>query len=109
MPTWRMEEGECRDSLAMEVAAQCKLPPDIVARASHLYNVPPPCPALHPGCPFTPVQFACCAGVICTNQMTYGTHFLTANLLCCIDDEHLLHRSLHPGAGCQLRCAAALY
>ncbi|EIE20036.1 hypothetical protein COCSUDRAFT_58259 [Coccomyxa subellipsoidea C-169] len=38
VPTWRMEEGECRDSLAMEVAAQCKLPPDIVARASHLYN-----------------------------------------------------------------------
>jgi len=39
VPTWRMEEGECRDSLAMEVALQCKLPPAVVARASQLYNV----------------------------------------------------------------------
>lgn len=59
MPTWCMEEGECRDSLAMQVAAQCKLPPDVVARATHLYNVklleilmPPPLVTciLHPSC-----------------------------------------------------------
>ncbi len=38
MPTWRIEDGECRDSLALEVAAQCKLPPEIVARASQFYQ-----------------------------------------------------------------------
>ena len=38
MPTWRMEDGECRDSLAIEVAAQCKLPAGIVSRASHFYQ-----------------------------------------------------------------------
>ncbi|CAL8466240.1 g5776 [Coccomyxa elongata] len=38
VPTWRIEEGECRDSLALEVAAQCKLPAEIVARASQLYQ-----------------------------------------------------------------------
>ena len=39
VPTWVMEEGECRDSLALEVAAQCKLPPDIISRAAALYKV----------------------------------------------------------------------
>ncbi|BDA51431.1 probable DNA mismatch repair protein MutS at C-terminar half [Coccomyxa sp. Obi] len=38
VPTWRIEDGECRDSLAIEVAAQCKLPPDVVARASQFYQ-----------------------------------------------------------------------
>ena len=41
MPTWRIEDGECRDSLAMQVAAQCKLPAEVVARASQLYQACP--------------------------------------------------------------------
>ena len=40
VPTWRMVEGECRDSLALEVAARCRLPPELVARASAFVQVP---------------------------------------------------------------------
>ena len=38
-PTWRMAPGECRDSLALEVAANCRLPKDILQRASEHYQV----------------------------------------------------------------------
>ena len=38
-PTWRLAPGECRDSLALEVAANCRLPKDILQRASEHYQV----------------------------------------------------------------------
>lgn len=84
VPTWRMEEGECRDSLAMEVAAQCKLPPAVVARASHLYNVrtaPIPSPDTPPvsllgipRCAATPVflLFTLMLGVPCWEHHASG-------------------------------------
>lgn len=39
-PTMRMVPGTCTDSLALEVAAQSGLPPDVLHRAKHLYQVP---------------------------------------------------------------------
>ena len=38
-PTWHIAEGECRDSLALEVAASCRLPEQIIQRAADLYEV----------------------------------------------------------------------
>ena len=57
VPTWRMLPGECRDSLALEVAARCGLPPELIARAAAISKAPPlwlaallllPVPSLHP-------------------------------------------------------------
>lgn len=38
-PTWRVAPGECRDSLALEVAASCRLPQAILQRAAEHYQV----------------------------------------------------------------------
>ncbi len=38
-PTWHLAPGECRDSLALEVAANCRLPEGIIQRASEHYQV----------------------------------------------------------------------
>ena len=38
-PSWRVAPGECRDSLALEVAASCRLPEAILQRASQHYQV----------------------------------------------------------------------
>ena len=37
-PTWRMVEGESVESLALEVAANCRLPEEVVERAASLYE-----------------------------------------------------------------------
>lgn len=41
MPTWRMVPGSSTESLALDVALQCQVPPDIVQRAAHLFKVTP--------------------------------------------------------------------
>lgn len=37
-PTWRMVPGSSTESLALEVAAECRLPPRVVGRAAELYD-----------------------------------------------------------------------
>jgi len=39
VPTWRMVPGSSTESLALDVALQCQVPPDIVQRAAHLFKV----------------------------------------------------------------------
>lgn len=39
VPTWRMVEGSSSESLALDVALQCQVPPEIVLRAAHLFKV----------------------------------------------------------------------
>ncbi len=39
VPTWRMVPGSSTESLALDVALQCKVPPEIVQRAAHLFKV----------------------------------------------------------------------
>lgn len=41
VPTWRMVPGSSTESLALDVALQCQVPPDIVQRAAHLFKVTP--------------------------------------------------------------------
>ncbi|KAL0023521.1 hypothetical protein WJX79_006936 [Trebouxia sp. C0005] len=38
VPTWRMVPGSSTESLALDVALQCQVPPDIVQRAAHLFK-----------------------------------------------------------------------
>ncbi|KAL3131455.1 hypothetical protein ABBQ38_007763 [Trebouxia sp. C0009 RCD-2024] len=38
VPTWRMVEGSSSESLALDVALQCQVPPEIVRRAAHLFK-----------------------------------------------------------------------
>lgn len=55
VPTWRMVPGSSSESLALDVALQCQVPPEIVYRAAQLFKVqpvPPPPPAS--GRPFLP-------------------------------------------------------
>ncbi|KAL4438720.1 hypothetical protein ABPG77_006324 [Micractinium sp. CCAP 211/92] len=41
-PTWRIKPGVCTESLALDVARRCRLPPSVVARAAQLYEQLPP-------------------------------------------------------------------
>jgi len=41
VPTRRMVPGSSTESLALDVALQCQVPPDIVQRAAHLFKVTP--------------------------------------------------------------------
>ncbi len=40
-PTWRMVDGVSTESLALEVARTCALPPSILRRANSLYQARP--------------------------------------------------------------------
>lgn len=60
VPTWRMVPGSSSESLALDVALQCQVPPEIVYRAAQLFKVQPlkssasPRPPLFPFCcPYT--------------------------------------------------------
>lgn len=65
-PTWRMVPGSSSESLALDVALQCQVPPDIVYRAAQLFKVqnlshpPPPdllAVSLGNCCPYTVMHF----------------------------------------------------
>ena len=36
-PTWRLVQGPCRQSLALEVARSCQVPEQVLLRAAQLY------------------------------------------------------------------------
>lgn len=46
VPTWRMIPGSSTESLALDVALQCRVPFDVVHRAAHLFKVGICCPHL---------------------------------------------------------------